>query len=429
MSLFTRLARDSLWLLIARLGAQLCAVVVTYLLARRMGAEGFGQYSFIAAAILIGNTITTFGTDMVLIREIAAKSELSRFFPALHLQIVLSCLFIGFVFWLAPHLPNQTPESMRALRAYSLALIPLAFFTVFTSALRGAQKMGAYARLNLLTAALQVIVISIFIQRGSGVTRLAYWLLAIQVVGALAGGILCAVNFPGFWRGWRFSLAETAGVFFACLPVAIVAALGIVYQKLSLTALSLLGTASMAGWFSAAARVVEAARTGHFAAFTALYPAMANAYGNKTSSGVFRISWAWLLIAAGGAALLLFFLAEPIVRVFFGLEYRSSIPVLRILSFTLLPYTVNTYLSLVFLVERRERTLIPILIVSVVALMLLNLWLIPSTGEAGAGWSFLLAESLQACLLLFRWNLNVSHSTRQAAAGKGVPHELSDLSR
>ncbi len=59
----------------------------------------------------------------------------------LTLQLVLSFIFIGFVFLFAPYLPNQTTESVLALKVYSLALIPLAFFTVVTSVLRGAQKM------------------------------------------------------------------------------------------------------------------------------------------------------------------------------------------------------------------------------------------------------------------------------------------------
>ena len=59
MNLLSRLARDSLWLLTARIGAQASLVIVTYLLARRLGAEGFGEYAFISALILIANVLTT----------------------------------------------------------------------------------------------------------------------------------------------------------------------------------------------------------------------------------------------------------------------------------------------------------------------------------------------------------------------------------
>lgn len=429
MSLFSRLARDSLWLLIARIGAQVCMVVVTYLLARRLSVAEFGEYSFITAGIVIGNTLTTFGSDMYLIREIAAKSEFSRLPSALILQIVLSCLFIGLVFLLAPHLPNQTPESILALQVYSFALIPLAFFTIFTSLLRGGQKMVSYARLNVTIAILQVVIISIFIRDGTSVVTLAYLLLGIQITAAMFGGIFCAINFPGFWKVWRFSSNEMINLFVACMPIAIIGILGILYQKLSLAMLSLLGTASMAGWFSAAARTIDAARIGHIAALTALYPAMANSVGNKDSLRTFKLSWMTLLIIATGAVVFLYFFAKPIVDIFFGAQYHSSISVLKILSFAFIPYTINSYLSLMFLAEKREKSVVRTLFASLSILLLLNLWLIPRYGQIGAAWAFLIAETVQSLFLLWAWRINPSRMIENVIPDERVSHELPDLSR
>jgi len=45
MNLLTKLASHSLWLLMARVGAQVSMVIITYLLARRLGAAGFGEYA------------------------------------------------------------------------------------------------------------------------------------------------------------------------------------------------------------------------------------------------------------------------------------------------------------------------------------------------------------------------------------------------
>ena len=47
----------------------------TILLARSLGASGFGGYAFMASVVVIGNVLTTFGTDMHLIREIAVTEE------------------------------------------------------------------------------------------------------------------------------------------------------------------------------------------------------------------------------------------------------------------------------------------------------------------------------------------------------------------
>ena len=428
MSLFARLTHNSLWLLFARVGAQVSSVLVIYLLARRLSVTGFGEYSFIVATIMIGNTLTTFGSDMYLIREIAANAGFFRLPSALILQLFLSCVYIGVISWLAPHFPNQDPESILALRIYSFALIPLAFFTTFTSALRGGQKMASYASLNLLTSVVQVVAIYTLVQRGTDLIRLAYVSVSIQIAGAVTGGITCAVNFPNFWKNFRFSFVETIDLFIACIPIALIASLGILYQKLSITMLSLVGSASMAGWFSAATRVIEAARIGHISILTAIYPAMANAKEKQDSLEIFKISWILLLVVSGAATLLVFFLARPIVNIFFGMEYQTSISILRILSFTIIPYAINSYLTLELLVEKEAKTLIQVLLVSLIMLSLFNLWLIPRAGGIGASWSFLIAESIQAFLLFGHWKLYPFHVPKSFFPDKGASNELSNLS-
>ena len=427
MTLFTRIARDSLWLLTARIGAQVSLVIVAYLLARRLGTAGFGEYAFIAAMILIGNALTTFGSDMYLIREIAAKKDFSGLPSVLVLQLILSFLFIGFIFLLAPYLPNQTAEGVSALKVYSLALIPLAFFTVFTSVLRGAQKMTAYAWLNFILPLVQAAAVFIFIQRGADVVTLAYLLLVIQTLGAVMGGVFCVIAVPGFLSGSHFTFDGITSLFLACLPIALVAVLGILYQKMSLALLSFLGTASMVGLYSAAARVVEAARIGHIAVFTALYPALAHAEWERLSRGTFRRSWLWLLTISSLGSILLFLLAKPLVDIVFGADYRPSIPVLKILSFTMVPYTVSSFLSLVFLAKREERIVLRTLSVSTLALLALTVWLVPRAGQVGAGWAVLTTEIVQAAIFLWVW---VTSPLRRSDAvhSKGVFHELSDPS-
>jgi len=423
MNILARLARDSLWLSIARFGTQVCMVVVTYLLARRLSLAEFGEYSFIATAILIGNTLTTFGSDMYLIREIAAKSTFSRLPSAVTLQITLSCLFIIIVFLFVPYLPNQTSESLYALRVYSFALIPLAFFTVFTSALRGVQKMGSYAWLNLAVSTLQMIVVSLFVPRGAGVVRLVSLLLMIQTAAAILAGILCVLYIPHFGLGRQFSLGALSDLFFECLPIAMIAFLGILYQKTSITMLSILGNVFMVSWFSAATRTVEAARIFHFSALTVLYPAMASAYANEDSDKTFRRSWVLLIMIASGIATFLFLLAKPLMDIFFGKEYVQAIPVLKILSLTLIPYTINSFLSLVFLTAKQEKLMVRVLLVSLSILVLSNLWLIPKAGQIGASWTILIAETIQSGLLLFECQ------AKNLFLQNGVSHELPDLSR
>jgi O-antigen/teichoic acid export membrane protein len=402
MSAQTQLGRHTFWLTASRFVAQGLMVVFTVLLARRLGSEGFGGYAFIAAVVLIGNTLTTFGTDMHLIRGIAAGGDLSALPAALVIQLGLSALFIAGVMVIAPHLPHQSADTIRGLQIYSLALLPLAFFSVFTTALRGKSEMGAYASLSAASALAQAGLIWLLLRPGGSLTTVAVLLLASQIIVALLAGGLCAWRIPGFWRKGAGLPPPHAGLrqdilplLRASAPVALLAILGVLYGRLSLLMLPALGGILVTGWFAAAARTVEATKLFHVSAFTALYPAMSQPEQRKD----FQVPLRFLLAGAGGIALGLTLLAGPIVRLLFGADYLPAVPALRILAWTLLPYTVTMFLSLSLLAAGRERAVLRGLIAGLLTLAGLNLLLVPRAGLTGAGWAFLAAEAVQAGVL------------------------------
>ncbi|MBI5841803.1 MAG: flippase [Chloroflexi bacterium] len=390
-----RLAKNSLWLLLARIGTQGMAALFTIILARRLGSAGFGEYAVIAAIIFVGNMFTTFGTDMSLIREIAARDNLSFLPAALFAQLILSLLLILFLWVGAPLLPNQSTDGILALRIYSFALIPLAFFTVFTSALRGKQLMDAYTLLNLAGSFIQLALIWFF--ANANVVRLAILLLVSQVVISLVGVMICHVRIPGFWSEWRFNSKDISDLLKMSSPFALLTVLAMLYQRLSILMISGISGPTMTGLFSVAQRIVEAAKTGHVAVFTALYPAMAE---RKTES--FRSSWILLLLGAGLGAVTLSALARPLTLILFGVGYEASVSALQILVWMLIPYSVSTFLTLKFVASNREGPVLRASLVSLAVLASLSLWWIPRTGLSGASGAVLAAESAQAALLFLQ---------------------------
>jgi len=405
------LGRNILWLVFSRFGTQALAVVFTVIVARRLGSRGFGEYAFIAAAIFLGNALTTFGTDMLLIREIAASNQLSRLPAALLLQLGLSGIFIAAVLLVAPVLPNQSPAVVAGLEIYSFALLPLAFFSVFTTALRGLQLMDAYTLLNLAVNLLPAAAAWLFIHAGSSVVSLAVILLIVQVAGAVIAGWICMAHIPGFWQAWRFSLPDTIILIKMVAPIALIALIGILYQKISIAMLSTLTGPAVTGWFSAALRVLEASKTVHLAAFTALYPAMALAAGGRPAGeaglpggapwrGSFRLSWKFLLLGAGLVSTALFFLAAPLTGFLYGGDFAPSGPALKLLAWVLIPFTVNTFYSLYNLANHKEKLVMGVQLAGLVALVSLNAWWIPKWGLSGACLAAILAESAQAAIYL-----------------------------
>jgi O-antigen/teichoic acid export membrane protein len=398
----SRLSLNSLWLLLSRLGTQLGMALFTILLARSLGSSGFGEYAFIASVIVIGNVLTTFGTDMLLIREIALTDDIGQLAPALLIQLLLSALFIGAILISSPLLPSEDPAAASALRIYSLSMLPLAFYTVFTTALRGRQRMLSYSLLNVALMVMQVLTALWLHWRGGGLIALAQLLLLVQTGAAFLAGMICARQFTDLKRIWRFPIPEMLPMLGRSAPIALLGLLGIFYQRCSLLLLPILAGAAVTGWFSAGARLIEAAKIGHVAVFTALYPVMAQSRdaGGLHWSRNFRVPGLVLLAGALLAALALSLLAGPLVSVLYGTQYLSSIPLVRILAWMLIPYALNSFLTLAFLARGEERAVISALLLSTIMLVLLTLWWLPQAGASGAAWASLCAEVAQSLILV-----------------------------
>jgi len=106
------------------------------------------------------------------------------------------------------------------------------------------------------------------------------------------------------------------------------------------------------------------------------------------------------LTGAVVAALGIFLMAAPLTRILFGAEYTVSIPLLRLLSWILIPFTSSTFLILSFIAANRERQVLIALMSGLITAILFNLLWTPSGGIMGAGWALLLSESVQAVVLL-----------------------------
>lgn len=382
-------------------------VVFTVLVARRLGEVGLGVYAFMAAVVMLGNVVTTYGTDMLIIREVAAHNRLRLLPEALVVQVVLAALFVFLVFLGAPALSNHNQETIRALQVYSLALFPLAFYSVFSAALRGYEHMGTFTWLTLSVAGLQVGLTWFIIHPGSNVVVLAWLLLGVQVVAALLAAWFCLATVPGIRQAWRISRTAVFSLVGASAPIALLGILKVLYEKLSVYMLANMEGAAVTGWYSAASQAVAASHLGHIAFLGAIFPVMAQAQlggqgDAKEWKRAFTHAQTVLMALGGGIALLLFLLAPLLVKVLFGAGFEPAVAALRLLAWTLIPYSLNLFLSSRMLAARQERPVVYALAISLLVLAGLSIWWIPRRGLAGACLAVLVAEWVQAGLYLWQ---------------------------
>ncbi len=394
-----------MWLGVARVATQGLGAVLTLLAARGLGVAVFGEYALVTSLVAIGNVLTTFGTDTLLIRETARGrtegEDGAAASAALALQLGLSGLAIGGVAVASRVLPNLTAAARAGLALYALALIPLAFFSVYTALLRGYQRMDAYLLVNLLTVSVQTAGAWAILRLGAGLVALLGWLLAVQAIGAGLAAVFCRrAGFRGF-GGVGLGRSGVARIARAAWPLAAISILGIVYQRFGVLALSAMVGGAQVGWFAAASRAVEALKLVHVAALGALLPALAS-QGGETADGrrLFGRVCGLLAAVSGGIVLALGVGARPLVALLLGPGYAASAGLLQVLSWGLIPYTVSACLSVWEITRGREKRVLVATAaatgVAVVGYPLMVGWL----GAVGAAWAAVGVEGVGAAVFL-----------------------------
>ncbi len=390
------LQKNILWTVVSRFVSQVLAVLSSLILARHLNIAGFGEYAFISAIVMIGNALSTFGTDMVLIRRISARGDYSDLAAALVIQLALSSIFILgiFLFYLLFPLTSS-------LLIYGFALIPLSFFTIFSIALRGAQDMRAFSILHFGSAFLQLMAVTLLVLQKGNVTKLAVLLLVVHVLSSVIGLWLCTARIGKFLPRWEFSWNRISLLLRASSKMAVIGTLRLVYEKIAISLLPILSGVTTTGLFSASVRVMDAAKLGHMSALTALYPEMAVDRKFMTQ----RTGFGLLLFAAVFLSLMIFLLARPIIFILFGDVFASATDSLRILAWILTPYFLTSYYSLAFVALELERPVLTSLVVGLLLMLGLLLELSPLYGLRGAAVALLSAEILQVAMLWFQWRL------------------------
>lgn len=374
---------NSFWLLFARVGSQGLAVIFIALVARRLEPASFGQFTFIVATVFIGNTFTSFGTDTLLIREIAKTHQVtSLVHRAITLQIVLSAIWCFVLILLCVKIP---------LLILSLSLFPLAIFSIVSALLRAFERMDLFWGMSLMSGFIQMLC-ALFASD-------LFTLCTLLLVGSAFTSFLAHRLFSILMPGRRlFSFLDFRPLLPMVLPFAALTVLSVLSQRLGVLSTSVLIGDVATGLFSSAARILDGMKFGHYAVLGALLPLLSR--GTRQSQQNYRTAFVGLLgisILLAGAVV---FFANPIIYFLFGERYTPAANILIVIAWCLVPYTISAFLSVDLVAHGGEKSLLKATIISLAIWVLLFSWWVKSYGLAGAAWAALIGEIIQAIILL-----------------------------
>jgi O-antigen/teichoic acid export membrane protein len=388
MSFSSSLARDSLrrnsfWLLCARVSTLALALLFVALAARNLTPQDFGQFTLISAIILIGNAFTTFGTDTLLMRNVAKAGQVTAVVTqAFTLQLVLSVLW---------YFVTLLPGTDANLRLYTLALFPLTVFSVVSALFRAVERMELFWVLSLTNSLLQVLAAWLAFDTFT----LCAALLAGHFLSATLGIWLGSISFPAFKL---FPLIDFRPILKITLPFAALSILSMILQRLGVVSVSLWLDDVATGIFSAAARIMEGLKLGHYAIFGALLPMVAR--------GAFKSRRAQLKLLGGliGLSLIIAVVAviaiHPLIQLLFGERYLEAAHLFTVMVWSLIPYTLSTYIAVELVAYGEEMRLATASALSLSIFVALYFWLIHAFALTGTAYATLIGEIIQTLIFV-----------------------------
>lgn len=404
------------------------AVATTTMVARYLDVGSFGTYSLLAVVFALLGGISTGSLETVAVRSLAGRNVpvpgwVERL---LGLRLAVSSALAAAAVAVALLAPVSTDVRLAVLvlaGVSTLGALQGTLLCVFQARLQFAVPALIDAATRLVILLGYLLVLFVLVPEGEPMVAAA---VMPQLFGATAGLVLTvrAVRRAGVGVGLAFGRAEWRQLAGEAAPLAGLQVLGVVNYRLDIVVLGVLLGTDAAGIYGIAYRFVDAALP--LAAFVAasLFPLLAS----ELDVGAERVRRAALLVLAAAPVVVVpaLLFAPRIVELVGGRDYAAAALPLRLLVLSL-PFSALAMLLLsLVMAHRRERTVLPLVVGSIVLNLSLNLVLVPTYGVAGAAGATLCAE-ITGCLLLLRLvrrvpgvSLPLPRPRRAAALGRGA---------
>ncbi len=403
----SRLSKPALVSFVMNCSGTLLTFLLALILARLLGASGYGVYAEVLAVVTICIPFAVIGIDFLFVRFVSAysaKEEHALLKGLLYVglkTVILTSLFIGFLLSIAavalPTLSNQLRHGL----ILGAVLIPLlSLLGIMQSALQGLKKIAlSQISINIVrpsVTVVAVILLSLFI----GITStIALTVLVIFTAISLVLSTIflykliypkIAHVFPSYKKKYWLATA---------LPLLLLSGAYVIITQIDILMIGSMINASAAGIYAASVKIATIVLFGMGAVGTIFGPLVAELYHLKKLDEIKRLVHQGILLSmifSIPVALLLIIGRRQILDLF-GVEFGVGSAALVILIIGQLFNTSTGPIAFVLTMTGHQKHAAKILWFATGGNIILNILLIPYFGIVGA--------AIASMITTITWNL------------------------
>lgn len=378
-------AKNTLYLTSALVGQKILSFVYFTLLARALGAEAIGKYTFALAFTTIFSVVADLGLQPVLVREVARAKEKAREYLSmiLWIKILLVVFAYGAVLTVA-YLRGYPALTLQLIALSGAVMVLDAFHLIFWGVLRGLQNLK-YEAIGMVAGQAITLI-------GGIVALVLNWPLHAFLI-ALGLGSLWNVVYArtilvrqGLSLRPRFNTAVFRTFAHYAVPFALAGIFVKVYSYIDTVLLQELKGDLEVGWYSVPYKITYAFQFFPMALSAAIYPALSNTWvaDRARARWIFDRALLYAILLAMPIAFGIASLAPEIILTVYGADFFNSILPLKISIFGLI--FIFLYFPVGALLNATGRQTVNTVFMGLTmgANIMLNLVLIPRYGAVGA---------------------------------------------
>ncbi len=396
-----KVALNTIAIFAARVIDILAGILIVVLVARYLGVERFGDYAFITSLVGLIVSVTYFGLERVAIREIARSRENAN--ESLGAVLVVRWgLSAMVVLVIAGYLSFSSPPAPIVLSVIVATASELiwASGSVFSCTFKALEKMHLETVTTFAFRMASLALIGLVTLYGGGMV-----MLFVAICAANIGRTLLAIHYSNSlsvrpaikvdWPLWK-RYAREAFV----LGAVVVFALGTF--RTGVIFLKYLRGATDVALFHSSQTVILQMQVLPMSIAMALFPTLSK-LGLTAPDRLAKVSGAalkYLFVASVPFAIVLHLFSGIIITIVFGRDFSGASPVLRTMSWCIIPLFLSSLVEFVLISMNRQRDVVMAWGATFLINAVLSFLLIGSFGARGAA-AAVLASFVLLTLFLF----------------------------
>ncbi len=243
--------KNIFWLTLSEIIPKGLIAVLAILIARYLGVEGFGKFSFAFAFVLLFSVIADFGLVILTIREVARNTLLVRKYidNIIIIKFILGLITFGAIIS-AFNFLNKTAEIKLLIFLAGVWMVIQSFTHFFQSIFRAFEKMEYEALSKIIYSVILFIAVVYAVHLNLGLRSLMQSYIFAALVSLVVTLFLIRIRFAKFkievdLLFWKNLLKEA-------WPFAIFTIFAIIYFQISMVMLSIMDTDLAVGLYSIA---------------------------------------------------------------------------------------------------------------------------------------------------------------------------------